>query len=168
MYSITRFSRRGKDFPQFPSLPLSIVGESQLIYVQRYVSDEAINLVNFEVVGGQLHVISSTTKEVRFLLLMVMTVAHYTTDGQRISFLLFYYVDSLFQCHILIRRSTNFLRQFYFSLNRFHAIFLWEIGLPMWFKSFFCFLIGFQPFDPHLITSIICQWLTCACVCGGK
>ena len=71
------------------------MGESKHIYVQRYVSDEVVDRTHFQVVGGQLHVISFVVKEVRFLSLMVTTMAQYTTDGKHISCHVLYYVDSL-------------------------------------------------------------------------
>ena len=42
IYLITRLSRMGKDWPQFPELPTSITEETQLIYGQRYVSPDMV------------------------------------------------------------------------------------------------------------------------------
>jgi hypothetical protein len=43
MYFITRISRRGGDFPQFPDVPVGVAGESQLMYSQIYIGVDVLS-----------------------------------------------------------------------------------------------------------------------------
>ena len=56
---------------------------------------DLVEPVDFQVVGGQLCIDSFAREEVRCLSLVVMVLAHCTSDGQHISFPLLHYVDSL-------------------------------------------------------------------------
>lgn len=89
-YFITSLSKRGYDFPQFPYVPLSVSIDSQLIYSQRYVGDHLVSLVYFQVSHGMLRIFYFGAQEVRFLSLLVTTIAHTTNDGKRISCPLFF------------------------------------------------------------------------------
>lgn len=51
-YFIIGLSRRGEDWPQFPKLSIGVEVETQLIYVQRYVSPYILEPKDFQVVGG--------------------------------------------------------------------------------------------------------------------
>ena len=92
---MTKLSRMGEDQPQFLEFPIKILVETQLIYVQRYVNIDLVEPIEFQVGGGQLQIESFGREEVRCLSLIVITLAHYTSNGKFISFPLMYYVDSL-------------------------------------------------------------------------
>jgi hypothetical protein len=47
IYFITRISRRGKDFPQFPDVPVGVATESKLMYSQRYIGVEVLSPTDF-------------------------------------------------------------------------------------------------------------------------
>ena len=44
------------DFPSFPEVPASCVAGSQLVYSQRYIGENLLSPVEFQVTGGQLHI----------------------------------------------------------------------------------------------------------------
>ena len=46
----------GEDWPEFLELAINIVAETQLIYVQKYVSPDIVEPTNFQVVGGWLRI----------------------------------------------------------------------------------------------------------------
>jgi hypothetical protein len=52
---------------------------------------------DFQVAGGQLWITSFGAEDVRCLSLLLSTISHFTGDGQCISCVLLYYVDSLIQ-----------------------------------------------------------------------
>jgi hypothetical protein len=52
LYFITKLSRRGEDWPQFHEIPIGILGDTQFIYVQRYVIPNIDEPIDFLVVGG--------------------------------------------------------------------------------------------------------------------
>ena len=81
MYFITRLFRRGKDWFQFLNLPIGVAVEILLIHVQRYVSLDIVEPTDFQVVGGQLRIDSFAREEVRCLSLIVMELAHSTSNG---------------------------------------------------------------------------------------
>lgn len=47
IYFITELSGREENWPQFPELPIGIVEEMQLIYVQRYVNLNIVEPTKF-------------------------------------------------------------------------------------------------------------------------
>jgi hypothetical protein len=67
------------------------------MYSQRYIAVDVLSPADFQVSGGQLRITSFGAEEVRCLSLLVMTIAHFTSDGKHISCTLLYYVDSLVQ-----------------------------------------------------------------------
>ena len=95
IYFITWISKMGKDWTQFLKMPTYITTKTQLIYVHRYVRPNIVQPTYFQVVGGQLWIDSFYREEVRCMSLIIMRLAHYTSDGHQISFRLMYYVDSL-------------------------------------------------------------------------
>ena len=71
--------------------------------MQRYVSLDIDEPIDFQVTSGQLHIDSFDREEVRCLSLIVMKLTHYTSDGKHISFHFLYYVYSLLTMTQLIR-----------------------------------------------------------------
>jgi hypothetical protein len=53
---ITGLSRRGVYFPHFPIVYPGVVGETQLAYVQRYISPNITLASKFHVKGGHLQI----------------------------------------------------------------------------------------------------------------
>jgi hypothetical protein len=148
VYFITGLSRRGEVWPQFPDLPPGVAGETQLAYVQRYVSPNILSTLGFQVPGGQMQMSSFHREEVRCMCLIIMTLSHFTSDGKHISFPLMYYVDSLVQRPRLIRWMKIFLRLFCFALDCCSCHFRWEEILPIHVQSYLhYFLRGFMPLD---------------------
>ena len=47
IYFTTKISRRWEDWPQLSKLPLGVAKENQLIYVQRYVSLDIVEPIDF-------------------------------------------------------------------------------------------------------------------------
>lgn len=86
------------------------------MYCQRYVKVRVVNPTKFQVSGGQLQISAFGSVQVMVLSLLVNTILHIVSDGLRISFPLFHYVDYLFHRSWLVRWSAIFLRQFCFSL----------------------------------------------------
>ena len=121
VYFITGPSRRGVDFPSFPEVPASSVARSQLVYSQRYIGTHVLSPSKFLVLGGQLHIGAFGRQDVQCLSLIISTISHNTSDGERISCSLLYYVDSLVHEPRLVRWSAIFLRQFCTALDRCHA-----------------------------------------------
>ena len=97
IYFITGLSRIGEDFSYFPEVTTRVVASTQLVYVQRYVDSNNVDRTQFQVSGGKLSIASFGREDVRCLSLMVMTIAHITSDGKHIIFPLLYYVDFLMQ-----------------------------------------------------------------------
>ena len=95
IYLIIGLSRRGVDFPSFLEVPVGYATGSQLEYSQRYISAYILSPSYFQVSGGQLRIIAFGSEEVRCLSLLIATISHNTSYGQRISCPLLYYVDSL-------------------------------------------------------------------------
>jgi hypothetical protein len=95
VYFIIGLSRRGVYFPHFPALPLGVAGETQLAYVQRYVSPDITSASEFQVKGGQLQIGAFEREDVRCLCYMLSSLSQYSSDGKCISFPMLYYVDSL-------------------------------------------------------------------------
>jgi len=48
----------GEDFLEFPNVPRTIAGETQLVHYQRYVGGHVVCATYFQVFGGKLHVSS--------------------------------------------------------------------------------------------------------------
>jgi hypothetical protein len=97
MYFITGLSGEGRIFPSSLMSQVGVATEIQLMYSQRYIGVDVLSPTDFQVSGGQLWITSFSAEEVRCLSLLVTTIAHFTSDGKRISFPLLYYVDSLVQ-----------------------------------------------------------------------
>ena len=125
-YFITRLSKRGEVFPQFPDVLVSVSIEIQVMYPQRYIGIEVLSPANFRVFGGELKIASFGAEEVRCLSLLVTTIAHFTNDGKRISCPLLYYIDSLVQWPWCIRWSAIFLPQFCVVLDKCQAMKRWR------------------------------------------
>ena len=51
--------------------------------------------VEFQVIGGELHIGAFGSEEVQCLTLLISTMSHNTSDGKHINFSFLYYVDSL-------------------------------------------------------------------------
>lgn len=68
--------------------------------------------------GGQLQIYYFGVEEVRFLSLLVTTIAHYTSDGKCNSYPLLFYDDTLVQRPRCIRWFEIFSRQFCIALDR--------------------------------------------------
>ena len=83
------------DFPSFLDVPTGCVAGSQLVYSQRYIGAHVLSPSKFQVPGGQLHIGALGREDVQCLSLIISTISHNTSDGQRISYSLLYYVDSL-------------------------------------------------------------------------
>ena len=96
----------------------SSVAGSQLVYSQRYIGASVLSPVDFQVVGGQLHIGAFGSEEMQCLSLLISTISNNTSDGQRISFSLLYYVYSLVQEPRLVRWSAIFLWQLCAALDR--------------------------------------------------
>ena len=95
IYFINGLLRREVDFPSFPEVPVGYEARSQLVYSQRYISGDILSPTDFQVSGAQLRIASFGGEKVRCLSLLLLTISHHTSDGQRISFPLLFYVDSL-------------------------------------------------------------------------
>ena len=102
-----------------------------MIYVQRYVSPDIVDLIEFQVVGGQLQIETFGREEVKFLSLIVMVLAHDTYGGWHISLPLTYYVDSLVTSTQLIRWSVILLQWFCFSLDWYHSFVNGRLHFPI-------------------------------------
>ena len=85
----------GEDWPQFHELPHGVASKTQLIYVHRYINPNIYEPIDFQVVGGQLHIDLFAREAIRYFSFIVMELADYTSDGKHTSFSLMYYVDSL-------------------------------------------------------------------------
>ena len=73
------------DFPSLKNVLVGYASGSQLAYSQIYVSTTLLSPSNFEVSGGQSHIGAFGSEEVRCLSLLILTISHNTSDGQRIS-----------------------------------------------------------------------------------
>ena len=66
IYFITDLSNRGELFLHFHELPLGIVGESQLEYVQGYyINGDMISPGDFQFASDHLHIPSFNANEVK-------------------------------------------------------------------------------------------------------
>ena len=83
------------DFPSFPEVLAGSVAGSQLVYSQRYIGAHVLSPSEFQVPEGQLCIGAFGRQDVQCLSLLISTISHNTSDGQHISCLLLYYVDSL-------------------------------------------------------------------------
>lgn len=92
IYFVTRLSRGGEDFLQFPDVPHGFSVEIHLAYSQRYVRPHVFHPTYFQVRDGQLQISSFAPQEVRCLSLLVTTIAHFSSDGKNISFPLLSYL----------------------------------------------------------------------------
>lgn len=161
IYFITGLSMIGEVFPQFLDVPHGVAIESQLSYTQRYVRPQVVRPIGFQVLGGKLWISSFTVQQVRCLLLLVTTIAHFSSDGQFISCPLFYYVDSFIHAQRCIKWSVIFWRQFCKDLDRCHVLrhgrttfpFAIEI-LCLFFKRFLETRPTFDCHPPRLITEV--------------
>ena len=139
IYLIIGLLRRGEDFPLLPEVPVGYAAGSQLVYSQRYISDDILSPTDFQVSSGQLCIASFGVEEVSHLSLFMTSIAHHTIDGQCIIFPHLFYVDSLLQAPRLVRWSANFLPQFCIALDRFHSQALGRVNLPFASEFFFLF-----------------------------
>ena len=108
-YFITRFSRRGEEFPHFPEVPNRVVALNQPIDVQRYVDSNIVDPAQFQISGGKLSIAAFGREDVRCLYLLAMTIAHINNDGKHIKCSLLYYADSFVHEPRCNRWSTIFL-----------------------------------------------------------
>ena len=113
------------------------------MYSQRYISVDILSPTDFQVSGGQLHIASFGAEEVRCLSLLLSTIAHHTSDEQRISFVLLFYVDSLLQAPQLVRWSAIFLRHVCTALDICRSQAQGRVNFPFASNLFFYFLRGF-------------------------
>ena len=124
------------DFPLFAKVPVVCVAGSQLVYSQRYIGANLVSLADFQVVGGQLRIGAFGCEEDQCLSLIILTISHNTSDGQRISCSLLYYANSLLQQPRLVRWSAIFLRQFCTTLDRCRAHAQGRVNFPFSSKIF--------------------------------
>ena len=131
------------DFPSFPDVPVGCVAGIQLVYSQRYIGAHVLSPSEFQVPGGQLHVGAFGRQDVQCPSLIISTISHNTSDEQRISCSLLYYVDSSVQQPRLVRWSTIFLRQFCTTLDRCRAHAQGRVNFPFASELFCLFFERF-------------------------
>jgi hypothetical protein len=81
----------------------------------------------------------------------VTTIAHFTSDGKRISCALLYYVDSLVQRPRCIRWSAIFLWQFCIALDRCHVMIHGRENFPFASELFCLFFERFLETRPTFV-----------------
>jgi hypothetical protein len=107
----------------FIMLPVDVVGETLLGYVQRYVGLHVHSTSEFQVCGGQQQISSFEREGINLLCLMLSTLSQYSYDGKYNICSMFYYLDILLQMPRLIRWVDVFFRHFCCALDHYHLLF---------------------------------------------
>jgi hypothetical protein len=64
---------------------LGVAGETQLAYVQRYVSSNILSTSRFQVSGGHMRMSLFHKEDVKSLCFIIISLSHFTFDGRHIS-----------------------------------------------------------------------------------
>ena len=96
--------------------------------------------------------------------LILMVMAHYTSDGKHINFSLMYYVDSLVTRTQLVRWLAILLRQFCFALDRCHSSVNGRLHFPFALELYTFFLERFHSTRLTLICGLPPRTRTDPCI----
>jgi hypothetical protein len=81
VYFIIGLSIRGWYLPHFSALPPGVAGETQLEYMQIYLSMGILSAFEFQVRGGHLRIGAFQRQDSRFMCHMLSLLPQYSYDG---------------------------------------------------------------------------------------